>query len=337
MVATESGILQRLIKPAIAFVVIVAIGTIGYWLLEDMTLLQALYMTVITVTTVGLGEVQPLHGQGQLFTVFLIVFGVGTFTYFATIVANYFIAGEIMGFLEQRRMLREIEQLKDHFIVCGFGRMGEQVAREFKRENRALVIIEEDENTAQKATNAGYLVVLGNAEDDEVLKRAGVEEAAGLVTVLNTDAANLLVTMSARALNEKTHIISRIISERNHDKIIMAGAHRVLFPYGLGGRRMAQMALRPNVAEFLEVVMHDEELELWLEELTVAIGCELDDCAIGAANIRSSTGANIVAVRQRTGKLLAAPTPDTKLQAGDIIVALGTREQLKLLGEKTRP
>ena len=336
MADPESGILQRLFKPALAFLVIVVIGTFGYWLLEDMTALEALYMTVIIVTTVGLGGVHPLHGEGQIFTVFIIVFGVGAFTYFATTVANYFIAGEITGFLERRRMQKEIEQLKDHFIVCGFGRMGEQVAREFKRESRPLVIIERDENAVQRASSKGYLVIPGDAENDEVLKHAGVQRADGLVTVLHTDAANLMVTMSARALNEKLNVISRVIMESNHNKLIMAGAHRVLFPYGLGGRRMAQMALRPNVAEFLEVVMHDEELELWLEELTIAIGCELDNVAIGAANIRSSTGANVVAVRQRTGKLLAAPTPDTKLQAGDIIVALGTRPQLKLLSQKTR-
>lgn len=164
----------------------------------------------------------------------------------------------------------------------------------------------------------------------------GVERASGLVTVLDTDAANLMVTVSARALNEKLFIIARTNSEVNESKLIAAGAHRVLFPHGLGGRRMAQMALRPNVAEFLEVVMHDEELELWLEEMTVAIESELDGCEIYAAAIREATGANIVAVRQRTGKLLAAPTRDTRLQAGDIVVALGTRAQLVALRAKVR-
>ncbi|MBU0616170.1 MAG: potassium channel protein [Planctomycetes bacterium] len=335
MVRPEDGILRRLTKPVLIFALVVLIGAWGYNYLESIPLLDALYMAVITVTTVGFREVQELDEAGRVFTIFLILFGVGAATYFATSVANYLIAGEIKGFLEQRKMQDKIKQLSGHFIVCGYGRMGEQVARELRREHKPLVVIERSEETVQEAIAAGHLALQGDAENDHVLRATGVERAYGLVAVLDTDAANLMVTLSARTLNENLYIIARTNNEENDAKLIAAGAHRVLFPHGLGGRRMAQMAIRPTVAEFLEVVMHDEELELWLEEMTVAIESKLDGCAVYALDIRRSTGANIVAVRQRTGKLLAAPTPDTKLQAGDIIVALGTREQLNALSQMT--
>ena len=335
MVDAEGGIVRRFSKPVMFFAAVVLFGALGYMWLERMTLLEAMYMAVITVTTVGFSEVRPLHYQGQVFTIVLVLIGVGAFTYFATTVANYLIAGEIKGFLERRKMENKIEQLRDHFIVCGYGRMGAQVAREFRREQKGLVVIEQSDEIAGRAIQAGHLTLVGNAENDEVLRAAGVERAGGLVAVLDTDADNLMVTLSARAMNEKLFIVARTNSEMSESKLINAGANRVLFPHGLGGRRIAQMALRPNVVEFLEVVMHDEELELWLEEMTVGIGSELDGCAVHTADIRGATGANIVALRQRTGKLLTAPTPDTRLQAGDIVVALGTRAQLIALREKT--
>lgn len=335
MVRTEEGILRRLTKPVLIFALVVLLGTLGYNYLENIPPLDALYMAVITVTTVGFREVRDLDEMGQVFTIFLILFGVGAATYFATTVANYLIAGELKGFLEQRKMQNKIRQLNGHFIVCGYGRMGAQVARELLREHKPLVVIDRSDEVVHEAIAAGHLALQGDAENDVVLRAAGVERAYGLVAVLDTDAANLMVTVSARALNENLYIITRTNSEENDAKLTAAGAHRVLFPHGLGGRRMAQMAIRPTVAEFLEVVMHDEELELWLEEMTVAIESALDGCAVYASDIRGSTGANIVAVRQRTGKLLAAPTPDTKLQAGDIVVALGTRDQLTALNRMT--
>ena len=335
MIKPEAGIFSQLALPVLMFGLVVVLGAAGYCYFEQLSPLDALYMAVITVTTVGFREVHPLNQSGQLFTICLIFFGVGTYTYFATTMANYLITGELKGYWEKRKMQNKIKQLDGHFVVCGYGRMGEQVAREFAREKKPLAVIEQTEAGVQRAIAAGHPTLQGDAQNDDVLKAVGVERAYGLVAVLDSDAANLMVTVSARALNEKLYIISRTNSELNDAKLIAAGAHRVLFPHGLGGRRMAQMAIRPNVAEFLEVVMHDEELELWLEEMTIAIESELDGCSFADANIRGATGANIVAVRQRTGELLAAPTKDTLLQAGDIIVALGTRAQLVALHAKT--
>jgi voltage-gated potassium channel len=335
MLKPEESFFHRIVKPTLMFFGVLCLGTIGYSVLERLPFLDALFMTVITVTTVGYREVHDLSDPGRIFTIFLIFFGVSAATYFATTVANYLIAGEIKGFLDRRRMQKQIEQLTDHFIVCGYGRMGEQVVREIRREDKPLVIVEKLEAAVDRAAAAGHLVLQGDAEDDNILKVAGVQRAKALVAVLDEDADNLMVIVSARALNEKLYIIARTNREINSHKMIAAGAHRVLFPHALGGRRMAQMAMRPTVAEFLEVVMHDEELELWLEELTIAIGAKLDGLTIGEANIRSLTGANVVALRQRTGKLLAAPTPSTRLQAGDIMVVLGMRSQLNALREMT--
>ncbi len=327
--------LRRLAPPLTMLAGVILFGTVGYVYLERMAPLDALYMAVITITTVGFREVKPLDPAGKVFTTVLILVGVGSFTYFATTIANYFIAGEIKGLLELRKMRAQIKDLQDHFVVCGYGRMGQQVAREFRRENRPLVIVDSDEQAVHAATREGYLAICGDAEDDAVLKSAGVERARGLVAVLDSDAGNLMVTLSARNLNDKLFIVTRSNNEANISKFVAAGADRVLFPHGLGGRRIAQMAIRPHVTEFLELVMHDEDLELWLEELTVAIGSRLDGCAIGDAHIRRETGANIVALRQRTGKLLTAPGPKTVLQAGDILVALGTRQALEALRQMT--
>ena len=330
----RGGIGRRLTKPILAFALVICVGGFGYHVLEqDWSLLDSFYMAVITVTTVGLREVRPLDSVGQVFTILLIFFGVGTFTYFATSVANYLIAGELKGYLGQRRMHNKIQQLKEHFIVCGYGRMGMEVARDFRRERKPLVVVDRSQEGVARAVEDGYLTLVGDAGDDDVLRQAGVERARGLITVIDEDATNLMVVLSARALNEALFIVARANAETTSSKLVAAGANRVLWPYGLSGRRLTQMALRPNVVEFLELVMHDEELELCLEELTVAIESTLDGAAIGSARLRETTGANVVAVRQRTGKLLVAPAPETVLHAADIVVALGTSTQLSRLRE----
>lgn len=327
----RDGIAHRLLKPTTVFLVVTVLGGFGYHTLEGWSFLDSLYMSVITVTTLGLQEVRPLGNAGRLFTIFLVIFGIGAFTYFATAVANYVIAGELRGYLGQRKMQKEIEQCRDHYIICGFGRMGFQVADEFKREGSPLVVLDKSPSAVQRAVEHDHLALLGNAGDDDVLRQAGIERARGLVAAIDNDAENLMVVLSARTLNDKLFIVARCNLEMTESKLVAAGANRVLSLYGVGGRRIAQMALRPNVVEFLEVVMHDEELEMWLEEVKLATESKLDGCCVGAAKLRESTGASIVALRQRNGKTMVAPTPETVLQAGDIIVALGTREQLNEL------
>ena len=331
MKVTEAAIRHSLIKPLVAVVVVVVIGGFGYYFLEPMSLLDAFYMAVITITTVGFKEVTPLDDGGKVFTIVLLLLGVGAVTYFATSVANYIVAGELRGFWERRRMQKNIDKTSDHYIVCGYGRMGVEVTSEFRRSDVPVVVVEREPNAVQRAIDGGVPVLAGDSESDDLLISAGIKRARGLVAVLDSDADNLMVTLSSRALNEKLFIVTRIKAATSESKMLAAGADRVIFPHGLGGRRMAQMALRPNVVEFLELVMHDEELELWMEEMKIAIDAPLAGRAIGAANIRGATGANILAVRQRTGKLVVGPAPDTQLEAGDILVALGTRKQVETL------
>jgi len=336
MLERPQDIRRQLVRAVAVFAFVTVFGAVGYYLIEqgrDWTLLDALYMAVITVSTVGLREVHELSPVGRFFTIILILGGVGAFMYLVTSIANYVIAGELQGYWSKRRMDRQIARLSDHYIICGYGRTGSQVVLDFKRQQQPLVVIDTSETALGEAREAGYLVVPGEAGDDVVLKQAGVERARGLVSCVADDAGNLMVVLSARALNEKLFIVARVNVERNTSKLMAAGANRVLWPYGLGGRRMAQMALRPNVVEFLEFVMHDEELELWLEEVTIAIGSTLENAAIGSAAVREKTGAMLVAIRQRTGQMLIAPSADTVMNAGDIAVALGTREQLQRLRE----
>jgi voltage-gated potassium channel len=332
LIETRGDIWQPLWRALMGVVVVIVFGTVGYYVIErDWTWLDSLYMAVITVSTVGLREVHDLQPATRLFTIVLIFFGVGAFMFLATSIANYVIAGELHGFWSRRRMEKRIAQLSDHFIVCAYGRMGSQVADEFRREKRPVVVVDTSETALQHAAEQGFYVIAGDAKNDDVLRRAGVERARGLVTCLDEDADNLMIVLSARAMSEKLFIVARTNRHETSTKLTAAGANRVLWPYGLGGRRMAQMAIRPNVVEFLEVVMHDEELELLLEELTIALGSDLENKQIGSTAIRGTTGAMLVAIRQRTGRMVVAPSADVVLSAGDIVVALGTREQLEKL------
>lgn len=337
MVTARTEVVRRLIYSVIALAGVVVGGAIGYYIIgwrQDWTVVDALYMSVITVATVGFQEVHELDQTARIFTVILILCGVGAFTFTITSIGNYLIAGELRGFLEERRMEKEIDHLVGHYILCGYGRMGHQVADEFRREDKTIVVVDRSEEAVARAREDGFLALHGDAGDDDTLRQLGIEKARALVTSIDDDATNVMVVLSARAMNDRLVIVSRANHHETAPKLSTAGADRVLWPYGVSGRRLAQMALRPYVVEFLELVMHDEELELLLEEVKVALGAALEGIAISASRIREHTGgAMIVALRQRSGKMLVAPRADTVLQAGDIAVALGTMEQLQRLRE----
>jgi len=315
------------------FGLITILGGVGYWIIEGWSWLDAFYMAIITVTTVGFGEIYPLSPVGRVFTAVLIVLGVASITYAFSALTNYVIAGELGGILERRRMARQVNSLRDHYIVCGFGRVGHQVCNELKREGQPLVVVDADLPSAEQASSQGYPVVIGDAGDDQVLEEAGIERARGLVAVVDSDASNILVVLSARALNPDLYIVARANLEDTEAKLLRAGADRVISPYSLGGRRIALMLVRPDVVDFLDVVMHDESLELLLEDLTVGHDCVLDQCSIGEARIRKVTGANILGLKREKGKIVISPEASTVLYPGDVLIALGTRQQLEALAE----
>lgn len=330
VILRQRSLEQRLGVVLALFITIIVSGAAGYVWIEHWSWLDAFYMAAITVTTVGFSETHPLSEAGRLFTIALVVLGVGAFTYTFSSLAQYLISGELQGVLAQRRMKRQTERLHDHYIVCGYGRVGREVAQEFQREGKPMVIIDHDEKAILDAQQlSGCLILQGDAGEDEVLHEAGIERAKGLVAAADTDATNVMITLSARALNANLFIVARANVEGNRIKLSHAGADRVISPAIIGGRSMAQMALRPNVVEFLDVVTRDEAMEYWIEDLTVMPGSALDGTTVGQTDIRKTTGVTLLTIRRGEDQQVVLPNPETQLRAGDMVMAFGTREQLK--------
>jgi voltage-gated potassium channel len=304
-------------------------GTIGFMLIEHWSLLDALFMTTITLTTVGYDEVHPMDAAGRLFDIGLIVDGVATAAYAFSGLAETFIEQRFFRtIVKERRMAREIERLRDHFVVCGYGRVGMHVALELAREGKPFVVIEQDPTLVETCRATGFPVVLGDATQDAVLLRAGIERARGIVTALNSDAANLYITLSCRSLHADLFIVARASDESAEPKLARAGANRVLCPYSLTGRRLAEMVVEPEMTSIVEMIGRHRHLELYLEEATIRAESSLIGRQIGDASIRVETGAQIVAIKKFDGALLANPSPQLRINAGDTLVAIGTREQL---------
>jgi voltage-gated potassium channel len=324
---------KRLFILIIIFTVIIVFGTIGYSLIEEWSFTDSFYMAVITVTTVGFGEVYPLSNPGRLFTAVLIVLGVGAFTYTFGILTDYIIAGELSGFLKERKMKRLIESLRDHYIVCGYGEMGHQICLELARKSCPIVIIDNRESAVARAHDHGFLAVLGDAGMESVLRECGIERAAGIVVATDVDATNLLVVVTARLLKPQTPIVARANLEEVSAKLQRAGANRVLVPQAIVGRRMAQMLLHPEISDFMDVITHDESLELILESLNIDTNSGLVNLSLAESKIRERTGASIVGLKRPGQGILASVDPNTVLRAGDTIFALGTREQVESLAD----
>jgi voltage-gated potassium channel len=318
---------RRLTFASAALVAVMIGGTVGYVVL-GFTLLDAVYQTVTTVTTVGFREVQPLSSAGKIFTIVLIVLGVGTALYTLGVVIETVLEGQLPEVFGRRRMDRKITGMSDHVVVCGWGRVGKAVVRELAAQRARTVIIDSDANRLDDAPGA---VVLGDATEDHVLERAGVSRARALVAALQTDAGNLFVTLSARALRPELFIVARVRLEENEDKLLRAGANRVVNPQSIGGARMAAFVLQPHVTEFLDVVMHERGIEFRLEEITVPEGSPIAGSSIRDAHIRDRTGALVLALRDESGSFTTNPPPDTVIDAGEVIIAIGTQGDLDAL------
>jgi voltage-gated potassium channel len=320
---------RRLTFAVAALVAVMVGGTIGYVVL-GFTLLDAVYQTVTTVTTVGFREVQPLSSAGKIFTIVLIVLGVGTALYTLGVVIETVLEGQLPDVFGRRRMEHKITGMSDHVVVCGWGRVGKAVVRELAAQRAQTVIIDND---ASRLDDAPGPVVLGDATEDDVLERAGLKRARALVAALQTDAGNLFVTLSGRALRPELFIVARVRLEENEDKLLRAGANRVVNPQSIGGARMAAFVLQPHVTEFLDVVMHERGIEFRLEEITVPEGSPIAGCSIRDAHIRDRTGALVLALRDEAGSFTTNPQPDTVIRAGEVIIAIGTQGDLNALEE----
>lgn len=327
---------NRLLIALVAILILFVVGVVGYMLLEQYTLIDALYMTVITLTTVGYSEVQPLSTVGRLFTITLLILGVGTLAYGASNLVEYVITGSVSGRLARRRMNNSINQLNNHVIICGYGRVGRSASLSLQQNNRSALVIEKDENAAAVARAEGNLVLVGDATSDDVLRDGGVERAEGMLVCAGDDTLNLFVVLSARALNPTLHIVARSIDPENEGKMRRAGANRVVSPYRIGGRHMANIMLRPHVTDFFDVVTLENGQELWVEELIIRDGSRLSNRTLGEADIRRKTGVTLIALFRPGSDAALMPDAATQLALGDEMIVIGTREQLSLLETWTR-
>jgi voltage-gated potassium channel len=293
-------------------------------------------MTVITITTVGFLEVHPLSPAGRAFTMLLALGGVFTLFYAATAVIRIIVTGELRGEFGRRRMERALQSLDGHIIVCGFGRMGHLVCEEFSALGLPFVILDREAASLEGFAMPGGIPVVGDATTDEVLRRVGVERARCLVTVVASDAENLYITMSARLLNDKLAIVARAEDEQSQRKLVRAGATKVVAPYVIGGHRVAQAVLRPNVVDFLELATRHEFEDLQIEEATIETGSALAGQALRDTRLRQDLGVIIVAIRKTDGRQLFNPPADTRLDSGDLLITLGHATQLRRLDEMSR-
>jgi voltage-gated potassium channel len=324
--------LRRVQSAVVALAIITAVGVLGYMVFERWSFTDALYMTVITLTTVGYREVRVLDASGQLWTMLLLITGVGTLFYAAVSSVELVVEGTVRGYFGRRRVKAAIGRLNGHYVLCGYGRVGRQVAREFAADDVPFVIVEQDQNILEECLAGGHLALLGEASDDEVLEEAGILRAAGLVAAVDSDADNVFVVLSARKLNPKLHIVARASSEQSAAKLEIAGADRTLSPYAVGGRRLASLATQPLVVDFLDVVTRGEKgIEFRLEEFFVPEHSTIAEHTIGELKIGERTGAIVLAIRTTEGNFDTTPSADDRLRAGDTLIVLGSRGQIERL------
>lgn len=312
-------------------------GTGGYVLVEGWTLFRAFYMTVITVATVGYREMGELSRAGMMFTIVLILFGVGSVGFAVSSLTAMIVSGEIQFLFKGRKMESAIARLREHFIICGSGVVGREVALEFLKAGVPFVVVERDLQVSELKEQPGILFVEGDATDDEALRKAGVERAKGLITALKDDASNVFVTLTARQLNPRLLIISRASEPGTESKLLRAGADRVVSPYQIGGRRMASVALRPSVVSFLDVVMSHGEATLRVEEVPVNPASSLVGRQVREADIGQKVGAIVLGIHGAEGfchlSTSGATLFTTAIQAGDVLIVLGNEDQIGRLRE----
>lgn len=333
---------QRIQKELMAGVIALAgvflIGTLWYKFVEQWSWEDAAYMTVITLATVGYGETQPLGPRGRLFTIALILMGVISIGY----IVNRFTEAVIQGYFQHgiriRQQRRLMESLAEHYIICGFSRTGRQIAIEFRAEGVPFVIIDSRLESVQIAQAQGYVVYQGDATLDETLFKVGIDRAICIVAALPSDAENLYTVLSAKTLNPNIRAIARSSTEEALQKLQRAGADAVISPYITGGKRMAAAALRPQVMDFVDGIISGTDRQLYMEEfLLAAAACPFIGQTLGEAQLRAQTGALVLAIRRSNGELIGGPTAETVFMSGDVLIAMGTAEQLRALNQVLGP
>jgi voltage-gated potassium channel len=330
------GRFPPVVRFLIAFVLLcllVLAGTLGYRWIEGWSVGESLYMTFITMTTVGFGEVRPLSTQGQHFTIIFLILSIGTFGYSVTVLISFIFEGQIVQAMRERRMKRTIRRIKDHYIICGGGDVGREIAREFQRARVKFLVIDTNPQSSDLARDESVIFLEGDASDDDVLLEANIERAAGLLAALPDDEDNVFIVLTARQLNPRLMIVSQASERPTFRKLIKAGANRVISPKEIAGQRMASFILRPSLVNFLDVMVGGEELGMRIEEIRVSPGSPLIDKNLREAGIGQHTGAIVVGINDSNGRTRVNPTATSTLSSitlkeGDVLIALGNEEQL---------
>jgi len=323
----------RLLRVLFAIVVVLTVGTTGYVLIADYPLFDAFYMALMTITTVGYAEIHPLGHAGRIFNSFVIFFGVVTMFLAVGATTQTIIELELNQYFVKRRVRRMIDKLDNHFIICGFGRVGRGAANELQRAGVPFIVIDNHDDKVERAMKSGMLAVLGDASRDENLRDLGISQANGLIAALSSDADNLFLILSAKGLNPKLIISARVSEEGSEQKFRRAGADSVFAPYDITGTRLAQAILRPHVATFLDFTTMGMGLNVSIEQVRVSPGSECVSKSLGQIQLRRQVGVIVLAIRKADGKMLFNPDADAEISAGDFLIAMGDAAQLRQLEE----
>ncbi len=325
---------SRLYIPLGVLFLIIVIGIVGFIAIEKFNFIDAFYMTIITVATVGFTEVHPLSDAGRIFTAFLIITSFGTFAYAITSITRYIADGEFREYFKSKRLANQLEELENHVIICGYGRNGKQASRVLREHGQRFVVIEQKDEPVQSMTEKyPHLVLKGDATQDEILLEAGIKRASALITSLPVDADNLFIVLSARALNPKLNIISRASDENSDKKLKTAGANHVIMPDMVGGAHMASLVMKPDVVEFIDYVT-GVGVDINLEEITFEkLPESFKNKTISELDVRSKSGANIIGFKTAQGEFVINPSPETKLIPNAKLFVLGTSDQISKLKE----
>ena len=329
--------IKHLIVSILFTFLIVAFGTAGYMIIEDWEMLDAFYMTVITMGTVGYGEVHEISNTGRLFTTVLIFFGVSYFVYVTSVVVQFMVEGKMRTILGRRILDKKINRLKDHYIVCGYGRIGRVLCKNLQKKPLGLVVIEKDRELIPLMDEDKVLYVSGDVMDEANLVKAGIKRAKGLVAVLSTDADNVFLVLTAKQLNPDLYVIARACHAKSKSKLRAAGADNIESPYENGGKSIAHMILRPAVTNFLNLAFSVERKDIQVEEILVAPSSTLANVMLKDSGIRQRFNLIIIAIKTSDDNMLFNPSFETVIKAEDTVIAVGEEANLKKLEDILNP
>jgi voltage-gated potassium channel len=324
--------MPKSITALIMLVAILSFGTFGYMLIEHSSFMDSLYMTMITISTIGYGEIFPLDTKGRIFTMILILVGVGFVMFMFSKITEAVVEGELRALYGRLKMKKKVLGLTDHYIICGFGRIGRVICNLLKEAGKSFVVIENNPEVIRELNDLNFLFLDGEASSDDMLLQAGVKQAKGLISVVSSDANNVYITLSARGLNNDLYIMARSSgTEGGETKLLRAGANRVISPYYIGACRMAQHILRPTVTDFIDLTVHSGELGLRMEELSVSNHGKIVNSTLMDSNIRRDFNLIVVAIKRSHGEMLFNPNPNSMILKEDTLIVLGDYTKIKEL------